>query len=359
MLKSTRVFLLLGIVACFAAAIYYRSDLSADPSPFPKTTRIALFAAHNDPFWRIVVAGAQRSAKEHNAKLEVFMPVVEEGEQSQTRQLIQLDPNSFDGIAISPRKPVEQTRLISQLAADLFVVTVDNDAPQSVRHSYIGTNNVSAGKLAVELVKRALPDGGKVALFVGDNERQNARDRRQAIISQLSGIAYYSSDEEFTIDQPIGNDKYTVVATYMDGGDPNVAVSNVKRAIQEHPDLECLVGLYDYNGPACHKALSGTGELGKIKIVAFDENELVLQGIEAGEIEGTVVQDPFLYGYEAVRVLTQMHNDTSMLSVPERATGSTMISCGIVDRDNIKVFRRKLESLLSSGGGDKGSGVFD
>ena len=84
--------------------------------------------------------------------------------------------------------PDEQTRLISQLAADLFVVTVDNDAPQSVRHCYVGTNNLSAGKMAVELIQRALPNGGKIALFVGDNERQNARDRRLAVISQLSGV---------------------------------------------------------------------------------------------------------------------------------------------------------------------------
>lgn len=348
MSSPVRVLLIFGIVVCIAAAIYSRSVVSTDAPAPPGTTRIALFAAHDDPFWEIVVAGARKSAKDNNAVLEVKMPVEEEGVTSQTNALVQLDRKKFDGIAISPRSPNEQARLISQLAAELFVVTVDNDAPQSVRHCYVGTNNFSAGKMAVALIERALPNGGKIALFVGDNERQNARDRRLAIISQLSGVEDDPRVEEVALDQPIDTGKYTVAATYLDGGDPKVAVSNVKQALQDHPDLECLLALYDYNGTACHDVLAEVGKLGKVKIVAFDENETTLKGIENGEIVGTVVQDPFRYGYEAVRVLTQMHNDKTMLSLPERASGSILLSCAIVDHENIDEFRRQLESRLAS-----------
>jgi len=342
-----RAILLVGILACVAAAFAYRAALSTDASAPDGTTRIALFAAHDDPFWELVATGARRAAKEYHADLEVKLPVEEEGGESQTRELRQLDWKKYDGIAISPRKPVEQTRLISEMAGQMFVVTVDNDAPQSVRHCYVGTNNLSAGKLLVELIQRALPEGGKMALFVGDNERQNARDRRLAVISQLSGIEDDPRAEEVALDQPIDAGKYTIVATYLDDGKPKVAVSNVKRALEEHPDIQCLVALYDYNGTACHQALEELGKLGDVKIVAFDENEATLKGIENGEIVGTVVQDPFLYGYEAVRVLTRMHNDPTSISVPKRASGSILIPCAIVDRDNINEFRRQLESRRS------------
>ena len=154
--------------------------------------------------------------------------------------------------------------------------------------------------------------------------------------------------QKVALDQPIDTGKYTVVATYLDGGDAKVAVSNVKQAIHDHPDLECLVALYDYNGPACRQALAEADKLGKVKIVAFDENEPTLKGIENGEIVGTVVQDPFLYGYEAIRALTQMHNDTTMLTVPKRASGSILLSCAIVDKDNVGEFRRQLEARLAS-----------
>ena len=348
MSSSKRVWVVLGILACIAAAIYSRSVVSTG-APEPRgTTRIALFAAHADPFWDIVIAGARKAAKENNAVLDVKLPVEEEGVTSQTSDLVQLDRKNYDGIAISPRSPNEQARIISQLAAQLFVVTVDNDAPQSVRHLYVGTDNVSAGKMAVELIKRALPNGGKIALFVGDNERQNARDRRQAVISQLSGVEEDPRVDKVALDQPIDTGKYTVVATYLDGGDPKMAVRNVKQAMQEHPDLECLVALYDYNGPACHEALADVDKLGKVKIVAFDENEPTLKGIENGDIVGTVVQDPFRYGYEAIRALTQMHNDKSMLTVPKRASGSILLSCAIVDRENVEEFHRQLKARLVS-----------
>jgi ribose transport system substrate-binding protein len=313
-----------------------------------ETTRIALFAAHEDPFWDIVVAGARRAAKEHQATVEVKFPADGDEPGGQTAALVQLDESQFDGVAISPREPEEQTRLISQLAGELFVVTMDNDAPQSVRHCYVGTNNLSAGKMVVELIERALPDGGKIAFFVGDNERQNARDRRHAVIAQLGGVQDDPRADEVTIDQPINTGKYTIVGTYLDGGDPKVAIANVKQALADHPDLQCVVALYGYDGPACREALAQAGKLGSVKIVAFDEHDATLKGIEDGEIVGTVVQDPYLYGYEAVRVLAQMHNDPTMLSVPKRASGSITISCAIVDRENLDDFRRQLASRVSA-----------
>ena len=41
----------------------------------------------------------------------------------------------------------------------------------------------------------------------------------------------------------------------------------------------------------------------QIKIVGFDEDFATLAGIAAGEIEATVVQDPFAYGYKSVEAL--------------------------------------------------------
>src|SRR5258705_8683965 len=43
----------------------------------------------------------------------------------------------------------------------LFRSTQDSDAPNSNRMFYIGTDNVAAGRQAGELVKEALPEGGK------------------------------------------------------------------------------------------------------------------------------------------------------------------------------------------------------
>ncbi|MBT6463623.1 MAG: substrate-binding domain-containing protein, partial [Opitutae bacterium] len=55
--------------------------------------------------------------------------------------------------------------------------------------------------------------------------------------------------------------------------------------------------------PACYQALKQAGKLGKIKLVGFDENDVTLQGIKEGFVTGTIVQNPYQYGYQSVKVL--------------------------------------------------------
>ena len=73
----------------------------------------------------------------------------------------------MQGIAISPVDPDNQTQLINETAGKVLVVTQDSDAPNSNRAFYVGTDNVAAGRQAGELIKEALPQGGKIMLFVG------------------------------------------------------------------------------------------------------------------------------------------------------------------------------------------------
>src|SRR5439155_25707958 len=65
----------------------------------------------------------------------------------------------------------------------------------------------------------------------------------------------------------------------------------------------CLIGLYAYNPPAILEAVKAKSLVGKVKIVGFDENLVTLDAVAAGEIEGTVVQDPYQYGYKSVEIL--------------------------------------------------------
>ena len=46
-----------------------------------------------------------------------------------------------------------------------------------------------------------------------------------------------------------------------------------------------------------------SNKLGKVKLIGFDENDETLQGIRDGQIVGTVVQDPYNFGFEAVKIM--------------------------------------------------------
>ncbi len=101
--------------------------------------------------------------------------------------------------------------------------------------------------------------------------------------------------------------KYTLVRgeAITDNSNREQSQQNARQVLEQvggQPNL-CLVGLFAYNPPAILEAAKSKGMAGKVKIVGFDEDEKTLAGIESGEIVGTVVQDPYGYGYKSVEIL--------------------------------------------------------
>lgn len=331
----------LAVAAILIGAFLYNRRELNEPEIVSETPTIALLVGgKTDPFWQRVADGAQQAASVHGADLQVIIP--EDGGDDQTKRLLTLNPDEYDGIAVSPMQPKKQTMPISVLATRTKVVTFDNDAPESVRHAYIGTNNYVSGVQCGRIVREALPDGGTVALFVGDHERENSQLRRQGVVDALRDDNRMPGEDLDPIDKPITAGPYTVVATYLDGGINSVAKENALRALEEHPDLDAMVGLYGHNAPMCLKALEEQGKLGEVKIVAFDGHEDTLAGIEAGQIAGAVVQEPFQYGFESVRILVALAQDKSFQ--PHAGRGSFYLPCVTVTADNIVELQGKLMS---------------
>ena len=67
-----------------------------------------------------------------------------------------------------------------------------------------------------------------------------------------------------------------------------------------------MVGLFEYNPPLILEVLDQAGKIGQIKVVGFDENDRTLQGIKDGHVEGTIAQDPYMYGYKSIEYLYKL-----------------------------------------------------
>ncbi len=273
-----------------------------------------------------------------------------------------------DGIAISPIDPDNQSSLLQEIADHSILITQDSDAPDSPRECYIGMDNYKAGRMCGELVKEALPDGGEVMLFVGRLGQANARLRRQGVIDELMDRSYdntrydapgsvienktptaQESNSNQTIKQnrttskSIKNAKYTILDTRLDDFDFPQAKANAQDAIAKYPNLKCMVGLFAYNPPMCLEAIKDAGKLNEIKVVSFDEDEISLQGIMDGTVVGTVVQNPYRYGYESVRVLNALANGDKSV-IPE--SKAILIPARTIRKDNVKEFWTELKSIL-------------
>lgn len=292
-------------------------------------------------FWVIAEKGAQDGAAEFDANVNVIMP---KDVEDQKRKCEDLLARGIDGIAISPIDSNNQAALLKQISELTTLITHDSDAPDSDRLCYIGMDNYTAGRMCGALVKEALPDGGDIMIFVGRLGQENARLRRQGVIDELMD----RSPDSSRYDQPGSpineGGKYTVLDTRTDGFDFSKAKAQAQDAISKYPNLKGMVGLFAYNPPKILDAVREANKLEQIQVIGFDEEAETLQGIQDGEVYGTVVQNPYRYGLESVRVLAALaRGDKSV--IPEG--GFLDIPARQIRKDNVDEFRAELDRLTS------------
>ena len=257
------------------------------------------------------------------------------------RRVPQLRRGAFPCLKVAVR-PRPRAALVDRRA--LLTLTAP-EMTGSKRRCFVGVDNYACGRACGDLLREALPDGGKVALFVGRLEQENAQLRRQGVIDALLDRSFDSTRQDAADATPSGNG-FTIVATRTDGFDKSLAKSNAEDTLVAHPDLAGMVGLFAYNAPACMEALRSQDKLGKVKISAFDEQIATLDAIAEGTVLGTISQNPFQYGYHSVRILNGLHaGDESVL--PEG--GTLTVDPTVVTRENLEEFRAKLEKDIAAG----------
>ena len=314
-------------LVCALALVLGLSLSCASPSRPPKTIKTVAFITNStSDFWRVARKGCEKADAEL-PDVTVAFKTANTGTIEEQNGLVRqaLDRDDADAIAISPIDPAAQKKVINDAAKRTFVMTQDSDAPDTDRALYLGADNRAAGRQAGELIKQALPDGGKIMVFVGKREVQNAQDRFEGLKESLQGS------------------KVEIVDLMTDDANPINARDNAYEALKKYPDIAGMVGLWSYNGPAIVQALKPEAKLGKVKIVCFDDEQETLAAIKEGTIFGTVAQQPFEYGYQAVKTVAQiLKNDRS--AIP----GNKMIFVPtvVIQRNNVDDYKKKLDQLL-------------
>jgi ribose transport system substrate-binding protein len=330
MKKIGGILVVLAAMACLSAA-------KLKPGQKPKIAYVTNGIAS---FWVIAEAGVKAGGEKYGAIATAYMPA--EGIADQKRIIEDLLTRGVDGIAISPIDPANQSDLINQACEVTKVITHDSDAPGTKRLCYIGMDNYTAGRMCGKLVKEAMPEGGSVMIFIGRLEQDNARRRRQGVIDELLDRDVDPTRYDAPGEKLKGN-KYAIVGTLTDQFDMAKGKANAEDAIARYPDLGCMVGLFAYNPPLCLEALKQSGKAGKIKLVAFDEADETLQAIKDGICLGTVVQNPYMYGMESVRVLSALAKGDNTV-IPKG--GFIDIPARQIRKDNVDEFWKDLKEKL-------------
>ena len=180
---------------------------------------------------------------------------------------------------------------------------------------------MQAGEIAVG----ALPKGGKCMGFVGFLGADNAKERIAGFKKAIEGKGI------------------ELVDTRGDDVDFARARSNVDDVLAANPEITCMVGFYSYNPPKIYEALQAAGKLGAITVIAFDEDPITLGAVKDGSFAGTVVQQPFEWGYRGMKLMAAyMEGDKS--GVPENKL--IIVPTKIIDKANVDQFEADLKAAI-------------
>ena len=302
-------FAAIGVLFCSLSGCQPPSDSGGSQNSTTASTgnsgslrRIILLNNLNSPFWDTCRAGMQEAAKDlHLAELgyQAIMEVNDGSPQGQINKLrqfgsqsdvaaVMVSPLDADNVAVA-----DEMRKLGDKGVKIICVDADlnRETQRDARAFYIGTDNIKGGSALGIACREILgADGihqGSYVQFVGRTGSHNARERMDGFQGAV-GTHYRQADR------------------MADDADRTRARENVRNAIQNHEDLVALVGIWSYNAPAIVDVIREKNKHDALAVVTFDAEPIAIQQMGEGDIDAMVVQNPFLMGYEGVKLLLAM-----------------------------------------------------
>jgi ribose transport system substrate-binding protein len=306
----------LAIAAAFTATSAFAQDKKA----------LAFVVNGASDFWKLAEAGVKKAQAELPDYDLQFKYPEQAAAAVQQRLMDDLVAAGVSAIMVSAVDPKSSTDALNRIGGQVPLFTTDSDAPDTNRIAYIGSSNTEAGKQAGEIALKALPDGGQCIGFVGLPGADNARERIEGMKEAIAGS------------------KVELIDVRGDDIDMTRAKRNVEDALAANPDIDCMVGFYSYNPPRIYEVLKEAGKLGEITVVAFDEDPITLGGVKEGSIAGTVVQQPYEWGYQGMKLMAKfLEGDKS--GIPENEL--VIVPTAIIDQGNVDAFEAELKARIS------------
>jgi ribose transport system substrate-binding protein len=277
-------------------------------------------------FWKLAEAGVKKAQGElPNYELQFKYPA--QGTAALQNALMDdLVAAGTDAIMISSVDPKTSIDAFNRIAAQVPLFTTDSDAPDSNRIAYLGSSNTDAGVQAGEIAVKALPGGARCMGFVGFLGADNAKER-------IAGFR-----------QAVAGKGIELVDVRGDDVDFARARSNVDDVLVANPEINCMVGFYSYNPPKIYEALQAAGKLGQITVIAFDEDPITLGAVRDGSFAGTVVQQPFEWGYRGMKLMAAyLEGDKSGVPADELI----IVPTKVIDKGNVDQFEADLKAAIA------------
>ncbi|MBC8009488.1 MAG: DUF5615 family PIN-like protein, partial [Burkholderiales bacterium] len=272
-----------------------------DGSTVAKKLTIAVVPkATTHSYWKTAESGARRAAEELGVNIEWQGPLDDSKIADQIGILNNLAASGVDGILISPsddKALAPHIRAISKRGLPVCLFDSPLDGKAGVDYvNFAATDNRRAGEIAAENVIKLAgenpAENGAVLMIRFTEGSASTRLREEGFLAALGRApALKVVDQQFTDGSMAGAQRVAeaLLGNYVQDGRLKLAAifaSNQPTAEGTHNAL---------------RALRTKGIVVNTRFVGFDESELLAQGVDNGQIDALVVQDPAQMGYLGVK----------------------------------------------------------
>lgn len=257
-----------------------------------ETIRIAVIPkGTSHEFWKSVHFGAEKAASElGNVEIIWRGPVVESDTGSQIEVVKTMITSQVDGIVLAPNQKGGLVDAVQEsIEEGIPVVIFDSgldEGPEIV--SYVATDNYKGGKMAADAMAEAIGGKGNVILLRYIAGSESTEQREQGF---LDGLEAYP--------------EIKVVEKDQRGGDnATSSKEKVDQLLQLHQDgLAGIFAVCEPNANGTLEALRNSGLTEKVKLIAFDPSDALIEALQDGACSGIVLQDPVQMGYQSVMTM--------------------------------------------------------
>jgi ribose transport system substrate-binding protein len=290
--------------------------------------------------WQSVERGALRAAADLKAKYGFDVQVIWDGplkENDAQEQISIVERNvarRVSGIALAPQHSETMVPVVERAVQQgIPVVIIDSDlARKDLYVKYVATDNYQGGRLAAQRLLDVLAKDGKSApnlvLFryqVGSESTEQREKGFEDVVAEA--VKKQEATKAPTITW-LSKDVYAGATIDDAERQAGPLLSRLKGQ-----RIDGIFAANESSTTGLLSALRSQGMLGKVRVVGFDQSEPLLQALEEGTLDGSVVQDPYRMGYLSVWAL--VHHLEGYNVSPD---GKQAVSTGeyLLTKDNLK-----------------------
>lgn len=237
-------------------------------------------------FWKSIHAGAAKAAHDNNIEIIWQGPQKEDDRQMQIQVVQNFISRGVDAIVLAPldaRSLVQSVEAATRRGIPVIIIDSGLDGDQHT--SFVATDNRQGGALAADRLNEVLGGAGRIIMLRYQEGSASTHNREEGFLARIREVA-----PGMTI---LTDNQYA-------GATIEKALQVSQNLLNRYPDVDGIFCPNESTVQGMLRALQTAGKAGSIKLVGFDANETLINGLRAGEIDGLAVQDPFMMGFKGV-----------------------------------------------------------